>query len=328
MGHWGWRQLFAVFISVWVVGCSTTHDAAPTLSPTQLPKITLTSRPPLAPTPHFTPQYTIAMIVPVTPTPVVYAVQPGDTLLQIARRFGVDPGQLQIANGGLEPRSLQIGQLLSIPAPVFDVEGNPTLPTSTPLNLPLIPPTCYPTPTNHILCLGQVTNPLGEAIQRVTVTVSLLREDGSLLAEGQAGIEQHVIPPGRSAPYRILLKADWRAYAGSAARVQSADSAPGAEQRFVPLEVYDREQQTADGHFEISAILHNPDAQIAHLRRVIVTLSDGKGQITGYRVIQLDHLLIANESFPLEISVISQVPGRPAQHTVYVEAERAPVIPG
>lgn len=49
--------------------------------------------------------------------PEQYAVQPGDTLGQIARGFGVSIQQIIQANGLLNPDLLEIGQSLTIPAP-------------------------------------------------------------------------------------------------------------------------------------------------------------------------------------------------------------------
>lgn len=46
-----------------------------------------------------------------------YTVQPGDTLGRIARDHGVSLRALQDANPGVDPRRLQIGQVLQLPAP-------------------------------------------------------------------------------------------------------------------------------------------------------------------------------------------------------------------
>ncbi|MBZ0288021.1 MAG: hypothetical protein K8I30_10440, partial [Anaerolineae bacterium] len=196
------------------------------------------------------------------------------------------------------------------------------------LAVAVLPPTCYSTPTDQILCLGQVTNPLNEAVRRVNLKVRLLRADGSLLAEGATSVEQSIIPPDGTAPYRVLLKADWRDYAGATVLLESADYAPGALERFIALDVNDQQQHLPDGRLWISAQVHNPDGQAAHVYRVIVTLSDADGNITGYRVIQLNRVLTADESLPLEFGVIAQTGGTTARHSLYVEAERTTATPG
>ena len=51
-----------------------------------------------------------------TPTgPTVYVVQPGDTLLEIAERFGVDSEAIARYNGLADPDDLSPGQELTIP---------------------------------------------------------------------------------------------------------------------------------------------------------------------------------------------------------------------
>ncbi|GIV83580.1 MAG: hypothetical protein KatS3mg052_0587 [Candidatus Roseilinea sp.] len=99
-----------------ISGCSgAVSNQPPTLPPT----VTLpTPRPTLTPRP--TP--TLAAATPpapsqpaATPTPVVYIVQAGDTLIPIANRFGVSVADLIAANGNLDATRLQIGQRLIIP---------------------------------------------------------------------------------------------------------------------------------------------------------------------------------------------------------------------
>ena len=70
MGYWGWRPLvFSVFISVWVIGCSSTQTDAPTTTPTVLPLITLTLRTPMTFTPSPTAGLPLATTLPHTPPP-------------------------------------------------------------------------------------------------------------------------------------------------------------------------------------------------------------------------------------------------------------------
>lgn len=51
------------------------------------------------------------------PTPRSYSVKQGDTLLAIATEFDISLEALQAANPGVDPRTLQIGQTLTIPSP-------------------------------------------------------------------------------------------------------------------------------------------------------------------------------------------------------------------
>ena len=72
-----------------------------------------------------TPTPTTPSTVPVAPAPaasrwpceLVYVVRPGDTPAAIAQQFGIETAALLAANNIDDPRRLQIGQTLRIPAP-------------------------------------------------------------------------------------------------------------------------------------------------------------------------------------------------------------------
>src|SRR4051812_48717185 len=114
MGHWGWRPLvMCAFISVWVAGCNIVSDAAPSLSPTPSPRVTLTVRRLSTPNPLPPTQIAARVTTPpstpdvfASPTPHFYRVQSGDTLGDIALLFGVDPPTLLNANDGLDAHDL------------------------------------------------------------------------------------------------------------------------------------------------------------------------------------------------------------------------------
>ena len=72
--------------------------------------------------------------VPTTPLPTI-AIQPGDTLYNLARQFGIPIELLLQANPGLDPRQLKIGQEINIPPPDATLAPTPTetlTPTPTP----------------------------------------------------------------------------------------------------------------------------------------------------------------------------------------------------
>jgi LysM repeat protein len=327
VGYWGWRPLiFALCISVLIVGCSITTDSAPTQSPTDLPRVTLTLRLPSSSTPITTPTRPIITTLQPSPTPeasstpFIQVAQSGDTLLGIAIQYGVDLNALREANGNLDPRSLQIGQQLIIPD-----ASNPSIAaqaTPTPLALPVDPPTCYETPTLSLLCLGQVANTLDHPVERAVVTIQLYRADGAVLLEKTTSVEQTIIPAGQSAPYRVLFPTGWQGYGGIAVVLRSAASAQGVDERFIAPVIENELGVLENDHYIVSATLRNADLQSAEALRIIVTLFGESQQVVGYRVMQLESPLQAGASLPIRVAVAPQVASEVLTHTLYVEAWR------
>jgi LysM repeat protein len=319
MGHW-WR-LFVAFVSAFSAGCSITQDTAPTSHPTSLPAVTLTVHAHQPPTPPSVPTPPPALTTAAQATTTHYVVQAGDTLLAIARRFGVNIDDLQNANGGIDPNGLQIGLELMIPNPAFNSDGQPILPTATPPPLPLPPPNCILTSTDRVLCLGEVQNSLDHPLRGVSVRVRLLALDGRILSTGVAGLEQTLVQPGQTGPYRLLLDADWNAYADVDAALESAEFAPASDPP--PIEVSSEPGQSEGSQYIIRATLRNPLDVPVSLAQATALLYDSAGRLVGYRVVPLNQRrLEAGESMPLAVMLIPQMPGGGLRHTLTVEAVR------
>jgi LysM repeat protein len=329
MGHWGWRPLiFAVFISVWVVGCSIRQEAAPTTTPTEYPPITLTVRrsasltPDSAATPHLmtTPQPTAT---PEVSRSSIYIVQPGDTLLNIASHFGVDLATLQVINSSLDPHALQVGQQVIIPHRATPGVELALLPTATPLPLHLPSPTCYPLRTGSLLCLGRVDNRLDQPVEQVRVWVQLLDRDGNILAAQVASVDQQLIPIGMSAPYRVQFNTDPGAYAGVVATLVSAQAAGQTLDRFATLVIATDSSAIADEQYVVTATLVNPSPHPADSIRVVVTLFDDMQRVIGYRVVQLEGSLAGGEQRSVQIAVTPQLAATTITYSLYAEARIA-----
>jgi LysM repeat protein len=86
---------------------SATASPEPTPPPTPSPTSAPTPSPTSAPTPSPTPEA----------TSVIYVVQPGDSLLAIADKFGVTAAAIRRANDIDDPNLIQVGQRLTIPNP-------------------------------------------------------------------------------------------------------------------------------------------------------------------------------------------------------------------
>ncbi|MBL8153995.1 MAG: LysM peptidoglycan-binding domain-containing protein [Anaerolineae bacterium] len=319
MGYWGWRRILAVFVSVWVVGCTTTHDAAPTALPTESLSITLVAYLSTAPPPTSAPS-----LPPLTPqptaTPARYTIQPSDTLAEIARSFGVDLEVLQAANADLDPRALPVGHEIVIPGPAFNAAGEPILPTAAPLLLALPPPNCSPLTTGSVVCLGEVINTAAVPVERVTVSVQVIGRDGQILAAAESGLEQRLLLPGSAAPYRVLFHIDWEQFAGAAVTIHTADAAPGAEAWFALPEPRGVQSVYANSAYHVWASIHGAEAVTLRLARAVLTLYDAAGRVTGYRIFPLNADVLPGTDYPLELRI--PAPSIPAYHSLLVEAVR------
>ncbi|NWF69029.1 MAG: LysM peptidoglycan-binding domain-containing protein [Chloroflexi bacterium] len=337
MTYWGWRSLLYWFFSVLVVGCSSVTPVAPPTPPTEYPPVTLTVRRPISPTPP-TPQTLVAAatftpllpteLPPATSTPVIYTVRAGDTLLGIAIAFGVEVADLQAVNNGVDPRALQIGQQLVIPAPRRAAPGDATpafnlLPTATPLPLALVEPTCYAY-AGGLVCLGAVQNTLAQPIERVAALVRLARADGTPLAEAVGLVEQRLLPVGNFAPYRAQFPPGVYGDYTVGTVLLSADAAENSETRFVALDVLDEQAQRLPGRYLVTARVRNNTQRSALAVRAVLTVRGGDGRVLGYRVSTLRETLLPGEETPLRIEVMPQQEDARATHLLYVEAQRAP----
>lgn len=285
MGYWGWRPLIiCLFISVWVVGCNIITDASPSVSPTPSPRVTLTVRRPMTPTPTATPAFIVALV---SPTAVLEESSSGELAL-----------------------TANTAQMF--PSPTY------TLPS-----LVLAPPTCYETPAESLICLGRLDNTLDYPLERVVVRVQLVRADGTPLASGEADIEQAVILAGASAPYRALFNSNLSPVSGVIASLQRADPARAVSARFVTLTVQEDEGAWVDGRYVVSATLFNSSPYDAEKPRIIVMLEDDAGRVVGYRVVQAAARLTAGGLLPVHIELVPQAGARVSAYRLYAEARRA-----
>lgn len=348
MGYWGWRPLvISLFVSVWVVGCNLVNDTATNTAPLVPTAVTLTVGrlgPPTAPTasavsvevthtspapaeeggsPTQTPTLTITPTP--TATPIVYIVEEGDTLLEIAIDHDISLEALRAANSDQDLSLLQIGQQIIIPVPTppppVEAAAAPLhVPTPTPLPVIVEQPTCYETRVGTILCLGQVENDLDSAVERVSLNVRLLHSDGATWVEQVATVEQGVIRPQEAAPYRAQFDAEWAQYSGAIAELLSADAAENYEARFAILSIEDDQGHMENGRYIVSAVINNADETAVLRVRAIVTLLDEADRVIGYRIVSLSDPLPAGARLPLRIELMPVADaGETVHHRLTVE---------
>ena len=303
MGHWGWRPGFgALCLCVWISGCTLAWQAAPVATPAQLPPVTLIVRG-REPTRQARP----APAVPASPTsvaaaaaPVEYSVQPGDTLSGIASNYGLELAQLQAANPEIELQFLQIGQRVRIPltnaAPAYET-----------LRLDLPPPDCWPLPTGHQLCLGQVIN----REERPVADVQLRLRAGA--AEGLGSATLRLLLPGVAVPYSVLLP-------GNATDLPQVTLHSGyfSYAQALALELRTQQVSQAGERYRVTATLHNASAESSGPLRLALLVLDAEARLRALRVRESASGLAAGAARDFVIK--AQVAGEGLRHVLLVEA--------
>ncbi len=324
MGFWGWRQLLAIFISVWVVGCSQTNDTPPPVSTTQ-PPVTLIVRTPVTVVSSPTP---VAYLQPTprpfhtpeaSPTPYLYTIRPDDRLPDIARRFDVPFADILQANRFIIPNWLTPGQQITIPAPKNSEFGIPIQPTPQPQAVTLSSPTCYHRATGGVLCFGTVENPLDITVGRVVVVVQLSGHNGQTIATQVISAERRFITPGTVATYRALFAniTDDVAIDGVAVSLLRADPITQVAYRSLGIESVNGVMNGPI--YTLSATVTNPTDSVIHAVRLSITLYDSGGRVIGYRMLTVTDALQAGETVTIHTRLIPQTHDMPYSTVLHAE---------
>ena len=275
--------------------------AGATLTSTDTPRPTVTRRATFTPvpaTPSDTPTPTV------TPTPIIYVIKAGDTLIPIARQFGVSVQEIQEANGITDPRRLRIGQEIIIPRPE-GADEPVVIPTPTPVALRIQGLAFHRTLTGSLWCLGEVVNVSGEPAEEVQVEVSLHDDQGQLLAAGAAFTELHILAAGDRAPFAILFPAPPSSFAQYQARIVSGVPHTHLGPRYQDLKVTEDWGGWVDeNNYQVQGKVQNVGKADAEQVVVVVTLYDEKNHVVGSRTVAIPaEVFLAGAVAPLEITL-------------------------
>jgi LysM repeat protein len=301
----GWLVLLAIVV---LGGCgrvleppTPTVAAGVTAMPTDTPRPTATRRATFTPvpaTPSDTPTPTV------TPTPIIYIIQKGDTLIPIARKFGVTVSEIQEANGISDPRRLRIGQEIIIPVQVG--EGGPTVvPTPTPVALQIQGLAFHRTPVDSLWCLGEVVNLSGQPAEEVQVQVTLHDEQGQLLASGAAFAELDIVAADGRAPFAILFSAPPTSFAQYQTRVLGGVPSTHLGPRYPDLTVIEEYGEWLDeNNYQVRGQVHNSGQADAEKVAVVITLYDDQDHVVGSRTVDIPaEVFLAGANAPFEVTL-------------------------
>jgi LysM repeat protein len=266
-----------------------------TPQPTTTRRATFT---PVPATPSDTPTPTV------TPTPIIYVIKKGDTLLALARQFGVTVDAIQNVNGITDPRRLQVGQEIIIP--LVQADDRPTVvPTPTPVALKIQGLAFYRTPVDSLWCLGEVINLSGKPAEEVEVQVSLHDEEGQLLAMGAAFTQLDILAAGGRAPFAILFAAPPTSFAQYQTRVLNGVPSTHLGPRYPDLAVMEDWGGWLDeNNYQVRGQVHNTGDADAEQVSVVITLYDEEDHVVGSRTVGIPaDLFLAGAMAPFDVTL-------------------------
>jgi LysM repeat protein len=298
------RSLWPLSLALIVlVGCGQLISPPPSqkvTSPVPLhTPATLAQKPSSTPAPY-TPLPTATPTM--TPTPIIYIVKPGDTVLGIAAQFGVGAAAIQEVNGITDPRRLQVGQELVIPRPDEEPSQPPTS-TPTPLPFTIAGLSFQETPTGGLWCLGEVYNTTPAAIEQVRVAVSLFNEAGEVVASNSAFIALDVVTPTARSPFAILFPTAPPFTRYEAVALSGVAMAPKTRY-YLDLEAVDIKVSEQMGGLLLTGLVHNKGTTDADRVKVVTAGYDAEGHIVAMRETSLTpSILPAGKTAPFAVEL-------------------------
>jgi murein DD-endopeptidase MepM/ murein hydrolase activator NlpD len=230
-------------------------------------------------------------------------VQKGDTLIDIAKQFGISVEALQEANAILDPQLLQIGQELVIPREEQNPEGTPTS-TPTPLPFAVTGLGFYETPAGSLWCLGEVENTSGRALERVQVEVSLYDEEDKVLATESAFVVLRIVPQGGKVPFAILFANPPVSFAKYQAIALSGDPVTYLGNHYLDLTITEQQGESEGHYFTVEGLVQNTGQADTETATVLVTAYDAHGRVTGFRQADLENAPAVGESSTFQVRLL------------------------
>jgi LysM repeat protein len=198
------KKLAFVLGLVFLSGCANglSNTSTPTGEPaSSTPRFIPSSSP--SPTATSNPSPTLEFVNIPTPTLTLYTVVINDNLTSIAKKFNITLEELLAANPKIGSQALTVGTVLTIPTS----QVSSSVPTATPVPVTLQQVQCYPNQDGSLYCLALLKNDHPETFQNLSVLITLVGPDGTILNSQTAYSPLDLLPSGKSIPMITLFQA-------------------------------------------------------------------------------------------------------------------------
>lgn len=245
-----------------------------------------------------------ATAAPPTPTPILYTVEEGDTLLAIAIDRGTTVEEILALNPGLQAGLLQIGQQVVLPAETAAVGTAVGGAEALPSGVEVTGLGTYENPAGGWWILGEVVNGSEQAVENVQVTVDLLDGSGNVLQSQATWAANSVIRAGGRSPFGILVVDAAANFDHAAAMVTAGNGVNSLGSRYLDLSVTVTESAEEGGVVQFTGEVVNEGAAVASGIVVVVTFYDAEGGVTGYVLHEVEGDLAPGAASPFTLDVV------------------------
>jgi LysM repeat protein len=245
-----------------------------------------------------------------TPTPFVHIIQQGETLLEIAFRYGVQFNDIVLVNPQIDPNLLRVGEEIRIPGS----DGEPVdvlLPTPTPVPADIKTLDCFESPSLAFICMASITNNEEFMVAGVSAHITLHDRDGQILDNQIVYAPINQIPTGQEIPLIAIFDRKPSGYSGFYVDLLSAVQVADLIDELPEIEVldtrtiYKAEKRLVEVSGMLSIAAHEGDE---FLVRVVGVVFDVKGEPIGMNVWEERIDSANNEDIEYRFSVFSLGP--------------------
>ncbi|HQV63477.1 MAG TPA: LysM peptidoglycan-binding domain-containing protein [Anaerolineales bacterium] len=216
-----------------------------------------------------------------TSTPLIYTVEAGDTISEIAEKFKITQDELRAANPDVSPNSMTIGMTLLIP----DSSAVPVgASTPTPVPAPVTQTVCHPSADGGLWCFALIQNNTTELLENISAQITLLDESNNVIASQTAFMPLDIIAPNSSLPVYVLFDSEIPANFNIQVQVLTANQLPLNNTRYLPAAIQNAVAQINGRTAQLSGqILLPAESQAATQIRVAAVAYDKDGVVVGIK---------------------------------------------
>jgi LysM repeat protein len=241
-----------------------------------------------------------------TATPIVYLIESGDTLLDLALRHGYTVADIEAANPGIRPELLQIGQAVVLP-PAPTAVAQLSRATPVPLRLNVVQVQLYRSAAGGVWVVGELLNEGEVAAEAVKLEIGFVDGAGEVVAQTAVWAAASLIPPAAAAPFGGLL-AELPPDVQPVVAIVAGQSVGDLGSRYLDVAATDVVLTHDAGQVTLAGAVENRGARTATDLRLIATFYDAAGRVSGFQVTELpDVRLGVGEKRPF--SLLAAPPG-------------------